>query len=226
MSDIRYAVYYLPPEGSDLAAFGAGWLGWDVAGGGAAAHPQTTLDLPTITATPRVYGFHGTMKPPFRLAPGMNETGLREAVQALAARHAPFEGPALKLAGLGSFLALIPSAQCEPLKTLAADCVQSLDAFRAPAGEAELAKRRAAGLSAQQDEMLVRWGYPYVLDEFRFHLTLSGRLDATTAAAAEAVLTDLTAPLTRDPMPVHEVCLVWQVDGAPFRLLHRYPLTG
>ena len=48
--------------------------------------------------------------------------------------------------------------------------------FARPPGAAELERRRKAGLSAAQEKMLLRWGYPYVLDEFRFHLTLTGRL--------------------------------------------------
>ncbi|MEM1300276.1 MAG: DUF1045 domain-containing protein [Pseudomonadota bacterium] len=226
MPDIRYGIYYLPPEGSGLAAFGAAWLGWDVTRGAPVAHPDVTVDVSAITATPRVYGFHGTMKPPFRLKDQADQQGLRRAIEALAARHAPFAAPALKLARLGSFLALVPTGESAALKALAADCVQSLDSFRAPAGAAELAKRRASGLTPRQDEILVRWGYPYVLDEFRFHLTLSGKLDPHTAYATQAVLGELTKELTRDPMPVHEICLVQQVDGAPFKLVHRYPLTG
>ena len=226
MHDVRYGIYYLPPKGSALAAFGAAWLGWDVAAGKAVTHPEMALDVAAITATPRVYGFHGTMKPPFRLAPGTNVAGLKDAITALAGQHSVFDAPPLKLARLGSFMALVPSEPSTQLSALAADCVQALDMFRAPASEAELAKRRAAGLTIRQNELLVQWGYPYVLDEFRFHLTLSGRLDAETAEATGSALSRLTKDLTLDPMPVGEVCLVQQVDGAPFRLVHRYPLTG
>lgn len=226
MADHRYGIYYLPPEGSDLAAFGAQWLGWDVAGGRPVAHPAVALDVAAITATPRVYGFHGTLKPPFRLADQADHTGLSRAIEALTGRLAPFAAPPLKLARLGSFLALVPSGPSPELAELAAACVRDLDGYRAPAGEAELAKRRAAGLSARQDALLTQWGYPYVMEEFRFHLTLSGRLGDETAGAAEKVLAELTAPLTREPLPVREIALVRQVDGAPFELLHRYALTG
>lgn len=225
MPDIRYAVYYLPPAGSALAAFGASWLGWDVAAGTAVAHPTGLLNVANITATPRVYGFHGTLKPPFRLIQGAGQAGLLRAIEALAARLAPFTAPPLRLARIGSFLALVPTRSSVELAELAAACVEDLDGFRALPGEVELAKRRADGLTPAQDALLVRWGYPYVRDEFRFHLTLSGRLTDTDADAAETFLRGLTAPLTREPMPVREICLVEQVDGAPFRLLHRYPLT-
>ena len=226
MSDIRYGVYYLPPEGSPMAVFGATWLGWDVASGTAVPHPQTGLDLEAITSTPRKYGFHGTLKPPFRLSEGTDLAGLRAALGELATRHRPFQAATLELARLGSFLALVPSAACPALADLAGDCVQSLDRFRAPASQAELARRQAAGLDARQRELLERWGYPYVLDAFRFHLTLSGRLDETTATVTEEVLREITAGITQAPMPVQEICLVQQVDNAPFKLLHRYPLTG
>ncbi|MFK7945337.1 MAG: DUF1045 domain-containing protein [Paracoccaceae bacterium] len=226
MPDIRYGVYYLPPEASALAVFGARWLGWDVASGRDVAHQEASIDVAAVTATPRLYGFHGTMKPPFRLTDQSDQAALTRAIEALAARRAPFDAPPLRLARLGSFLALMPSSECPALRDLAEDCVKSLDTFRAPAGEAEIAKRRASDLTPRQDEILVRWGYPYILDEFRFHMTLTGKLDADTGDAAEAALKELTTKLTRDPMPVHEICLVQQIDGAPFRLLHRYPLTG
>lgn len=226
MSDVRYGIYFLPPEGSALAAFGAAWLGWDVAGGQVVAHPKVSMDVAAWTATPRTYGFHGTLKPPFRLAHSRTEAELTDALAKLAKRHRAFHAPSLRLATLGSFLALVPTAPSPELAELAADCVQALDDFRRPAEEAELARRRAAGLAPRQEEMLARWGYPYVLEEFRFHLTLTGRLDRGTALAAEAVLKGLTRNIIAQPLEVREVCIVAQVDGAPFKLMHRYPLTG
>ena len=36
----------------------------------------------------------------------------------------------------------------------------------------------ARKLTARQDAMLVRWGYPYVFDTWFFHMTLTRRLSA------------------------------------------------
>ena len=174
MSYTRFAIYYVPPDGP-LADFGAGWLGWDVVAG----RDVTQFDLPglhDITMTPRKYGFHGTLKPPFRLQDGQTLGALKQAASDLAVALAPAQCDGLKLTQIGRFLALTPYGPIDGVQRVAAACVRELDAFRAPAGEAELARRRKVGLSARQEALLVQWGYPYVLDEFRFHLTLSGRL--------------------------------------------------
>ena len=175
---------------------------------------------------PRKYGFHGTLKPPFRLARGTTEAGLRAAIQDLASGIRAFEASPLVLRRLDRFLALVPSSRCEPLSDLAAACVQGLDAFRAPPTEGEIARRQASGLTPEQNAFLERWGYPYVLGAFRFHLTLTGALKAAVLDEAEDCLKPLTASFAQQPMAVHEICLFQQIDGAPFRVLHRYALAG
>ena len=226
MSDVRYAVYYAPPVGSALADFGAAWLGWDAETEAAVEHPEVPVDVDAITQTPRKYGFHGTLKPPFRLARGTTEAGLRAAIQDLASGIRAFEASPLVLRRLDRFLALVPSSRCEPLSDLAAACVQGLDAFRAPPTEGEIARRQASGLTPEQNAFLERWGYPYVLGAFRFHLTLTGALKAAVLDEAEDCLKPLTASFAQQPMAVHEICLFQQIDGAPFRVLHRYALAG
>ena len=223
----RYAVYYAPPEGSDLSRFGAGWLGWDAGSGEPAAHPESPLDVATITATPRKYGFHGTLTSPLRLAEGVSPEIFTDAVDTLAAGIAPFETAPLMLKQIGPFLALVPSEPSDALNALHAACVQDLFPFRAPPTEAELAKRRKNGLTETQDALLLRWGYPYVLEEFRFHLTLSGRLDAETAEATRAVLADLTAPFCRDPFTVRDLALFAErASDGQFEIIRRFPLNG
>ncbi|MEO1557279.1 MAG: DUF1045 domain-containing protein [Pseudomonadota bacterium] len=223
----RYAIYYTPEPGTPLAEFGANWLGWDSAAGAARGHPQVEgLDIAQITATPRKYGFHGTIKPPFRLAEGMTAQGLADAVTALCADAAPVTLEGLELARLGRFLALVPAGDASALGTLAARAVQELDAFRAPPNEAELAKRRAARLSAAQEAHLMRWGYPYVLDEFRFHLTLSGPLDADVAERVETALGAPVAALDLTPYRISGLTLLGEDDTGKFHQIHRYALTG
>ncbi len=106
----RYAVYYTVPQGP-LADFGASWLGWDLVTGREVPH-QTLPDLSQneiaeITQTPRKYGFHGTIKPPFRLADGCDADGLMLAFQRAASQVAPVTLDGLKLAQIGRFLALV-----------------------------------------------------------------------------------------------------------------------
>lgn len=222
----RYAVYVTPASDSALAAFGASWLGWDSAAGTPLPHPQVPVDVATITATPRRYGFHGTVKPPFRLAKGKDEAGLQSALSDLCQSMAPVTLPGLRLARLGRFLALVPDGDATDLGALAARVVQELDPFRAPPTGAELAKRRASGLTAAQNAHLERWGYPYVLDQFRFHMTLTGRLDKDTAAATEAALTPHLDQLPLAPFRIDALTLLGEDGAGFFHEISRHGLTG
>jgi putative phosphonate metabolism protein len=225
----RFAAFWAPPRGSALARFGASWLGWDPEAGELVPHPEMpNLPVPIaeITATPRRYGFHGTLKPPFRLAEGKRLAELERAIAALAGGTASFQAPALTPARIGSFVALVPSAPCPALDELAAACVRDLDAFRAPPDERELARRRAHDLSAGQEENLARWGYPYVMDEFRFHLTLTGALEREDADDIFATLAGLTAPFCAAPLPVTEICIFGEGGTGHFHVIRRYVLKG
>ena len=108
---------YVVPEGAFYRA-GADWLGWDSVAGAAVAQP----DLPglpgaaaEITSTPRKYGFHGTVKPPFRLADGTDAKGLDAAARAFCATRAPVTIPALETRRLGGFIAVVPAEPSEAL---------------------------------------------------------------------------------------------------------------
>lgn len=224
----RFAVYYAPLEGP-LWSFASRWLGWDAFEGETVARVEVA-DLPApaheITATPRKYGFHGTIKPPFRLAEGSTREALEADLAALAAQLAPVWCDGLALKRLGGFLALVPEGETSDLAALASEVVKSLDHHRAPPTEAELARRRGAGLSPAQEENLAAWGYPYVMDEFKFHLTLTGKLTEADARAVERALRPHLAPLLPTPFIVPDLCLFGEdVDGR-FHFLHRYALSG
>jgi putative phosphonate metabolism protein len=225
----RYAIYFAPEPGSPLARFGASWLGYDVAGGEKVPQPAVpTIDaewLRAITAEPRRYGFHATLKPPFILAEGCMVEELEEATAALAHEQAAFDAPPLHLSCISGFWALTLSMACAPLHALADRCVRDLDRFRAPASAEELARRRRARLTARQEQLLARWGYPHVMDEFRFHMTLTARLDAAEGAVVARALEPLVAPLCRESPRIDALSLFHQPNhDAPFRLVQRYPL--
>ena len=227
----RYAVYYAPPEASPLARFSAAWLGWDPVAGCPVGHPNapplTADDVAQVTKTPRRYGFHGTLKAPFRLADGCGYDDLVASVSGIAAALAPFTLPGLRLSRLGRFIALTPAGDAGGLERLAERVTIDLDTLRAPLDAAELAKRRKSGLTPRQEGYLQRWGYPYVLDEFRFHLTLTGALAPAEGERAMAALRPLVALHEAEPFVVAEVCLFADPGGgANFRLIERLPLTG
>lgn len=228
MTYSRYAIYYAPPPGP-LADFTARWLGWDAAAGLARPHPEVPgLPRPVaaITATPRKYGFHGTLKPPFRLAEGSTRAALGADVAALAARLSPVRMEGLALHRLGGFLALTPEGDPAPLAALAAEVVRGLDAHRALPSDADLARRRANGLTPAQEANLARWGYPYVMEEFRFHLTLTGQLPGAEADAVAEALAPVFGPLLPRPFEVTELALFGEDADGMFHILHRYALSG
>jgi putative phosphonate metabolism protein len=223
----RYGVYVVP-KGA-LYRAGADWLGWDSETGRAA--PQPPLDgLPdspaALTASPRRYGFHGTIKPPFRLAAGTDPTALAAALRAFCATQPAVTLPALAVRRMGGFIALAPAAPCTALTDLAGRVVAALDGFRAPPTEAELARRRKSGLSPRQDALLIRWGYPYVMEDFRFHMTLTGKLPGDAAEAARTVLAAHFAPYLSAPFIIDSLCLMGEDRGGLFHLVDRYTLSG
>lgn len=227
MRDIRrWAVYVAPKMDGPLARFGADWLGWDAQAGTA----REGLDLPglprpraELVAAPRCYGFHGTLKAPFALAG--EPAALDAALAALAGAVAPFTLP-LQLATLGGFLALVPAVESPAMEALAAACVTRLDRFRAPPDAAEIARRRPETLTPAQRELLAAWGYPFVLGEFRFHMTLTGALDPEQRAAVADALAPLLAPLLAPPLLVADIGLFGEDATGMFHLLKRFPLTG
>ena len=221
MSQARYAVYFAPAAGTPLAVFGARWLN---PGEGGETLLEPALQR-RITAPPRRYGFHATLKAPFRLAEGRTPAALRKAVADFAAGRKVPAAPPLALRRLGGFLALVPSAPAPELAALAQACVEAFEPFRAPSSEAELARRRAAGLTPRQEDNLLRWGYPYVAADFRFHMTLTGRLADEELARVEAALAPAVAPLCREPLEIDALALFRQEGPeADFVPLERFAL--
>lgn len=223
----RFAVYFAPPAASALWRFGCSMLGLDAETGAPIEPPALRrFDAETwrdITAEPRRYGFHGTLKAPFRLAPGRTEAELHAACARFAGERARFACAGMAVTAIGRFLALKTVQPCAPLDRLAAGCVSAFDDFRAPLSETELERRLRAPLSERQRDYLARWGYPYVLEDFRFHMTLTGALDEDTRTLAEAELREHFALSGADgSLIVSEIALYRQDDG-PFRLVARYP---
>ena len=179
--DVRYAIYFVPPADSDLYRFGASVLGYDCYTGEDVS-PSTDLaewvDRPAAVRVPRQYGFHATLKAPFRLAPGMHERSLIEAFESLARKTSAIASVRLVIQTVKSFVALVPKTPCEALSSLASTCVAEFDEFSAPLTSKERS-RRNVGLTEREAFNLDRWGYPYVFEDFRFHMTLTGPLAGT-----------------------------------------------
>ncbi|WP_370399680.1 DUF1045 domain-containing protein [Sulfitobacter sp. JB4-11] len=221
----RYAIYFTPQ--GDLAGLGANWLGWDIAQGCAVPYPNIAgLDIAALTETPRKYGLHGTIKPPFKLAPGTTVDALMAETEVLCTTLVPVTLDGLELAALGRFIALIPVGDQSALARMAATVVRTLDPFRATPSEAELAHRRRANLSPAQNAHLARWGYPYVLDQFRFHITLTSKLPKAQVVGMRAGILPIFERFLGQPLQIDSLTLVGERADGMFEEIRRYALTG
>jgi hypothetical protein len=221
----RLAVYYAPRPGA-FADCAAAWLGWDAAKGKDVPQPDLP-DIPfpaILTAEARRYGFHGTLRAPFRLAEGLDQAEAGTRIAALAGRLAPVTCEGLVLENLQGFLALTPMGCEAALLELGAAVVEGTNDLRAPLTEAEVARRRPESLTPRQRNLLQAWGYPYVMEEFRFHLTLTDRLP--DPGPAMQALSAHFGPVVPQPFRIEDLCLFGEDAAGRFHLLHRYALTG
>jgi putative phosphonate metabolism protein len=229
---MRYAIYFAADADDQLSQLGNSWLGRDPFTG-------RELEMPTIaglsrqrfselTSSPRRYGFHGTLKAPFSLGQEESEAALLAACNEFAMALKPFELQCLDVNRLDKFLALTPTQEEPELRAFAGMCVRYFDGFRAPLVDADLQRRRKSGLTPVQDAHLVDWGYPYVFDEFRFHMTLSIRLENEAeadlmASAAKAHFSNVTG---RPRQCRHFALYEEPEQGAPFQIKKLFELTG
>jgi putative phosphonate metabolism protein len=224
MTPHRLALYWAPETDDPLHARGSAWLGRDAQSGDALAQPAIA-GIAEATADPRNYGLHATLKPPFRLRHGY--AAAREAAATLAARVAAFDLPPLAVHDLDGFLALRETAPCPALHALADACVTDLDDHREPPDAAEIARRRPDRLPPAQRAHLDRWGYPYVFEEWRFHVTLTRRLASEEKAVLMPAVTDFLGDAPFRPRRVAAISLFVQpAPGAPFTIAERLPLRG
>lgn len=220
---MRYAVYFSPPRDHDLTVAAAQWLGRDAFSG--LPIPATGLGAlgagaqAYYTAAPRRYGFHGTLKAPFRLAGHARESELLQALGDFCATMTPVALPGLTIGLLGGFFALVPARESGRLNDLANRVVAGFDRFRAPLSDAELERRRPERLSRAELRNLYNWGYPYVFDAFRFHMTLTGHVEAHERDRVEIALRRHFGTLAEQGLSVDRLTLfVEREPGAPFEV--------
>jgi putative phosphonate metabolism protein len=222
----RIALYYAPEPHDPLHERASAWLGRDAVSGAETPQPAIAgVDIAEVTADARGYGFHATLKPPFRLQ-GDVQAAL-QAAQDFAARTAAFALPPLQITDLDGFLALREAEPCPALHALADGAVAALDPHRAPATEAEIARRKPDKLSPRQREYLASWGYPYVFAEWRFHMTLTRRLTPAEKAIILPAVTEALGDAPGLTRSVTDICIFAQAaPGAPFTILERLKLRG
>jgi putative phosphonate metabolism protein len=230
-TNTRFAIYFVPAADTALYRFGAAVLGYDCYTGEPVAPLRdvgaTEAGWSALTAEPRTYGFHATLKAPFRLRGEFNQADLLAELRTVPASISPiptFE-PAVGL--IEEFVAIVPATASPALDRLAADCVTGFERFRLPMTAEERSRRLAAGLSPNQAANLDRWGYPYVFEEFRFHMTLTGRIGPDRRAAIHALLqNEFAQACGYRPIRLDRLALVRQDHrNAPFRVIGHAPLS-
>lgn len=218
---VRYAIYYAPPVDSDLWRLATQWVGRDAAA-------NADLDMPTeigidreqlisLTTAPRRYGIHATLKPPMHLKAGCDYAMLVERVSTFCAQQSPVSAGLLQPTLIDGFLALVPVTQSQTLTHFASECVTAFDGLRAPMDTATRAKRIAADLTPRQVELLDAYGYPYIFEFFRMHLTLSNRLEADMHDTLLAAARSWFQPALRAPVIINGLSIYEEAEaGAPF----------
>lgn len=228
---MRYALYFTPPASDPLTLAAQRWLGRNAFTGAALEQPAVTgfdaATLANLTADPRRYGFHATLKAPFALAEGRSEAELVAEIGRFVAGAEPFDIPEVVVGRLGSFFALVPGDDCTALQDFAGEVVRRFERFRAPLSSADIARRKPDELNAAERQNLVQWGYPYVFEDFRFHMTLTGRVPAERRDAVEKALRAHFAEFHGRPLSIAGLALFREASrGADFTVHSLFPLGG
>jgi len=219
---VRYAIYFSPAKDHPLTETASRWLGRNAFSG--RLHDDHA-DHAEMTEEPRRYGFHATLKAPFELSEKYSEAELLAAVADFAASQPAFDIPRIVVGALGPFFALVPDRIYQPLQDFAAEIVDHFDRFRAPLSETDIARRRPQMLTESQRENLSLWGYPHVMDDFRFHMTLTGRIDESEQPAVHELLSARFAEFIDKPLTVSGLALfIEETRGAPFSVHSWHPL--
>jgi putative phosphonate metabolism protein len=220
----RYAIYYVPSPESELYRFGATMLGYDAYSGSLWSPSENMVraipDWHELTQSPRQYGFHATLKAPMFLTPDKSEADLVAACERFArsTRAIPVIKPVIK--SISGFIAIVPGDPSPELADLAADCVRTFDGFRAPMTAEDRARRNPTALSARQIGHLDRWGYPYVMEDFRFHMTLTGNIPIERHEQILPLLHDRFVALDLETLPIDRIALFRQDgSGSRFRIV-------
>jgi 2'-5' RNA ligase len=225
----RYAVYFSPSANSALEKFGQSVLCRT------ASSPRTTpasssfsdqIRWLELTEKPAHYGFHATLKAPFELEDRQSPEDLLSAVADFAKAQSPLELTSLYPRSLDGFMALTLEYEIDALSQFAHSCVKCFEPFRKTLSDADIVRRKQQNLSSRQETLLLEYGYPYVADEFRFHLTLSGRLKESDADYETWVISEYERLVHQVPI-LDQIAIFTQADRqTPFVEVAKFYLTG
>lgn len=214
----RYAIYWMPSSSSLLDEFARRWFGG-----------ADSFDLePDLAAravmTPKRYGFHATVKAPFRPVPGISPQEMNAELERFCARRRRIVTSPLALERFQHYLALCPSGRRAELEWLASECVVHFDRFRAPLN-GEDHERRKGTLSSREAAHFKQFGYPYIFDLFYFHISLAGPLDSRELDNVSAALRPRLGTMASEDFILDELCLCGDPgNGRDFEVIGRFPL--
>lgn len=221
----RYAIYYVPSNNL-FYKLGSSWLGWDTISGQPASQPETdsAVNIQKITEAPRKYGLHATIKAPFRLGNNVNALELERQLEILCGSIKPIEFK-LKLSELSGFFALTPTVKNTEIRNLHTKVVRKLDYFRAQPTKEEIIKRRENQLTSEQDQNLIKWGYPYIFEDFYFHITLTGKIPEDLRNKVKDEIENFFQPVLQQKINLSELALVGEATDGNFYVLRQMPLV-
>ena len=219
----RYAVYYTPQD--DLFYnLGSSWLGWDTVLRRPLSQPEISnnINIEKITETPRKYGLHATIKAPFRLSDGVCASELERQLRTLCLSLKPIEF-SLEVSELNGFFAFTPTVKNTEIRELHTKVVRELDEFRAPSTKDELIKRRRNQLTSEQDQNLKKWGYPYIFEDFYFHITLTGKIPGNLKNTVANEIKKFFEPVLQRKIFLSELALVGEGNDGNFNVICQTP---
>ncbi|MBZ9603019.1 DUF1045 domain-containing protein [Phyllobacterium chamaecytisi] len=203
----RYAIYYTPAPEHPLTVAARTWLGRDAFAPGTGA---SDAEEAAFISEPRRYGFHATIKAPFRLKEGTSVEALERSLRGFAAKTPGCPIGPMRIDLLGGFFALVPVHPWPTLRGLASRVVEEFDQFRAPIDGHDLKRRMSCHLDDVEMTNLVSWGYPYVSDRFRFHMTLTNCIPEKQRAEVRARLEEIFEPYLSEDYSIDALSLFVQ----------------
>lgn len=232
----RVAIYFLPKKNSSLENFGKNLLGRDINKKKKISLTRrqkyfinrgfTYFDeLKDYCEEPAKYGFHATLKAPFRLKRNVKTKNFYDVISHIAAQHSRFKIKGLKIVYSKKFTFITSRKPNKLLINLENDLVKHLDTFRAELNKTEIKKRIPDSLTFKQNKYLKEWGYPFVFDQFKFHMTLMNQNNNKLSNKQKLELEKLIYKISNNVIEFNEISLLGENKNGHFEEIKRFKLN-
>jgi len=232
----RVAIYFLPKKNSSLENFGKNLLGRDINKKKKISLTRrqkyfinrgfTYFDeLKDYCEQPAKYGFHATLKAPFRLKRNVKTKNFYDVISHIAAQHSRFKIKGLKIVYSKKFTFITSRKPNKLLINLENDLVKHLDTFRAELNKTEIKKRIPDSLTFKQNKYLKEWGYPFVFDQFKFHMTLMNQNNNKLSNKQKLELEKLIYKISNNVIEFNEISLLGENKNGHFEEIKRFKLN-